>query len=60
MKARKQLLTLTIEIAEGQTETILIHEGDSASELARSFCHKYGLEQSLHSILVQQIQDNMD
>jgi hypothetical protein len=34
---RKQLLTLTVEISEGRQESIIVREGDSPSELARSF-----------------------
>jgi hypothetical protein len=31
---RKELLTLTIEIGDGQNETILIYEGDDPNQLA--------------------------
>ena len=46
-RARKELLTLTIEIGEGENETILIREGDDANELASKFSEKYSLDPEL-------------
>ncbi len=52
-KQRKQLLTLTIEIAEGQNETILIMEGDDPNLLASDFCLKHGLDTDLEQLLAE-------
>ena len=52
-KQRKQLLTLTIEIAEGQNETILIMEGDDHNQLASDFCLKHGLDSDLEQLLAE-------
>lgn len=52
-KQRKQLLTLTIEIAEGQNETILIMEGDDPNQLASDFCLKHGLDTDLEQLLAE-------
>jgi len=38
---------LTIEIGEGENETILIREGDDANELASKFSEKYSLDPEL-------------
>ena len=34
LESRKEILTLTIEIGEGQNDNILIHEGDDPQQLA--------------------------
>jgi uncharacterized coiled-coil protein SlyX len=54
------LLTLTIEIAEGRTDTILIHEGDDPTILAEQFIATHGLDQDLLQILSHQIRENME
>lgn len=38
---RRELLTLTIEIGDGQNETILIYEGDDPNQLANAFALKH-------------------
>jgi hypothetical protein len=38
---------LTIEIGDGQNETILIREGDDAHELAVKFSQKHSLDHEL-------------
>ena len=40
---RKQLLTITIEIGNGQNENILIREGDSPRDIAHEFAKKHGI-----------------
>jgi hypothetical protein len=40
-ETRKELLTLTIEIGDGQNETILIYEGDDPNQLANAFAIKH-------------------
>jgi hypothetical protein len=47
------LLTLTIEIADGQNETILILEGDDPNQLARDFSYKHGLDAELQRLLAE-------
>ena len=49
------MLSLTIEIAVGQNEKIMIYEGDSPDAVAQGFCKKYGLNHDLKSVLAQQI-----
>lgn len=52
---RKELLSLTIEIAEGHNETILIREGDDPSRLAFDFSVKHSLDSELERVLADQI-----
>ena len=52
-RQRKQLLTLTIEIADGQNETILILEGDDPNHLAYEFSKKHGLDEDLERLLAE-------
>ena len=57
---RKQLLTLTVEISEGRQESIIVREGDSPSELARSFITKNGMDARIETILSNYIKDTID
>ena len=50
-QAKKQLLTVTIEISEGNSETILVNEGDQPSLLAFDFINKHRLDPRLVPIL---------
>jgi hypothetical protein len=45
------LLTLTIEVAEGQNETIAIYEGDDPMILACEFADRYQLDPALQDLL---------
>jgi hypothetical protein len=54
-QSRKELLNLTIEIAEGHNETILIREGDDPNRLAFDFSIKHGLSSELERVLADQI-----
>lgn len=46
---------MTIEIAEGHNETILIREGDDPSRLAFDFSVKHSLDSELERVLADQI-----
>lgn len=42
-----EILQITIEIREGQAETIIVHEDDTPRGLALSFCEKHGLSEEV-------------
>jgi hypothetical protein len=48
-------LTLTIEVGEGQTDDILVHEGDQARKLATAFALKHQIGEQLKELLCEQI-----
>lgn len=39
----KELLTITVEIGNGEWENIVIFEKDTAHAVAEEFCHRYFL-----------------
>ena len=49
----KEVLTITIEIGNGQSENIIIHEGDDPRELARQFARKHGIGEQLTDLLAE-------
>ena len=56
----KELLTITVEIGDGQRENILIYENDTASFVAEEFCAKYvNISDDLKEAFTQQIDENM-
>lgn len=51
-----ELLTITVEIGNGQKENIQIFENDTAELVAEEFCQKYtNLNEDLKEVFVQQI-----
>ena len=42
-ESKKEILTLTIEIGEGQNDHIFIHEGDDPNVLAQAFASKHNI-----------------
>jgi hypothetical protein len=44
---RREILTLTIEIGEGQSDDIFIFEGDDPNYLAAEFAAKHGIGEQL-------------
>ena len=44
-------MKISIEVAPGQTETILVREGETAEQVSRAFADKFGLSESLEFIL---------
>ena len=55
LESRKEILTLTIEIGEGQNDNILIHEGDDPQQLADAFALKHNIGSQLKELLAEQI-----
>ena len=59
LESKKEILTLTIEIGEGQNDNILIHEGDNPQELADAFANKHNIGLQLKELLAEQIRQNI-
>lgn len=52
----KELLTITVEIGNGQKENLVIFENDSAEKVAEEFCQKYtNLDENMKAAFVEQI-----
>jgi len=45
-----ELLTITVEIGNGQRENIVIFENDTANDVAEEFCKKYFLGPELKEV----------
>ena len=58
--SRKELLTITIEIGNGQNENIHINEGDSPHALASEFAKRHGINEQLTELLAEQIRLNIE
>ena len=58
--APREILTLTIEIGEGQNENILIREGDNPYVLAAHFAEKHQIGDQLRDLLAEQIRQNIE
>ena len=58
-ESKKEILTLTIEIGEGQNDNILIHEGDDPNVLAKAFASKHNIGDQLKELLAEQIRQNI-
>lgn len=56
---RAPTLQINIEIKPGQTEVLIVREGESAEQISRAFAEKYGLQESLEFMLREQIIMNM-
>jgi hypothetical protein len=54
------LLTITVEIGNGQQESILIREDDDPNLLAYEFSQIHGINEQLREILAEQIRANME
>ena len=55
-----ELMTITIEIGDGQNENIFVREGDDPKQLAREFAKKHGIGEQLTDLLAEQIQLNIE
>ena len=55
-----EILQITIEVAEGQTETLVVHEDDSPEYLAAQFCLKYRQTDFIQQLLTQQFRDKIE
>lgn len=56
----KELLTITVEIGNGEQENIVILEDDTAEVVADRFCNKYDMNDELRSIFTEQIAQNIE
>ncbi len=52
-------MKVTIDLGEGQQETILIREGESAEMVARAFAAKFELTEQTETLLQEQIEYNL-
>jgi len=57
---REELITIIVEISEGREETIIVHNGDTAEELAEKFALKHNLNEHMKSKLRDNIQANIN
>lgn len=56
----KELLIMTIEIGDGQKDTLRVFENDDPNDLAKAFCEKHGLNPNIIYPLAQNIYSNME
>jgi hypothetical protein len=56
----KELLIMTIEIGDGQKDTLRVFENDDPNDLAKAFCDKHGLNPNIIYPLAQNIYSNME
>lgn len=54
------MLTITVDIGNGQQENILIRENDDPHQLATDFAMVHGIDQQLRDLLSEQIRANME
>lgn len=57
--SRRVILKVTVEVSEEESDTILVREGDDADNLAKLFCERHGLQQSLSDPLANHIYENL-
>eukprot|EP01022_Parablepharisma_sp_SALTPOND_P021055 TRINITY_DN3_c1_g1_i1.p4 TRINITY_DN3_c1_g1~~TRINITY_DN3_c1_g1_i1.p4 ORF type:complete len:526 (-),score=81.73 TRINITY_DN3_c1_g1_i1:20779-22356(-) len=57
---REELITIIVEIGDGREETIVVHNGDKADELAERFAMKHHLSEAMKEKLKENIQANID
>lgn len=55
----KELLTITVEIGNGQKENIIIFENDDAQQISNEFCRKHSINDELKVIFTNQIAENI-
>lgn len=46
-----EILQITIEVSEGQVETIIVREDDDPHIIAREFCIKHNLNEHVYELL---------
>lgn len=56
----KELLTITVEIGNGQKENIVIFENDDAQHVSDAFCNRHNINNELKVIFTNQIAENID
>jgi len=47
-----EILQITIEVAPGQIETVIVHDDDSPDKLASDFCREHNLNDIVKQIFV--------
>lgn len=55
----KELLTITVEIGNGQKENIIIYENDDAEQISEEFWNKHQIQDELRLIFTNQIAENI-
>ena len=55
-------IKITIELGDGKHEDIIVEAGqeDSAPELSKQFCHKYGYDRAVENALTDRIKENIE
>ena len=56
----QEILRLTIELPDGSTDVIVVHEADEPAELAAEFCNKHKLDDRNLENLINLIEQNID
>ena len=56
---KRELMKVTIDMGEGQQETILVREGESSDMVARAFATKFDLSEETEFLLKEQIEYNL-
>lgn len=56
----RELLTITVEIGNGEHEDIVIMNNDTAEDVADRFCDKYDMNEELRNIFTEQIANNIE
>ena len=54
-----ELLTITVEIGNGQKENIVIYENDDAQQISDAFCEKHNINEDLKVVFTNQITENI-
>ena len=56
---KREVMKVTIDLGEGQTENILVREGESAEMVSRAFAIKFDLTEDTEFLLREQIEYNL-
>lgn len=56
---KREIMKVTIDLGEGQNETILVREGESAEMVSRAFAAKFQLTEDTEFLLREQIEYNL-
>ena len=56
----KELLTITVEIGNGQKEKIIIFENDDPQKISEEFCLRHEISEDLQEIFINQINENIN
>ena len=56
----REILQITIELGDQETDVIKVHENDEPADLAAEFCKRHGLDAKNLEILTNLIEQNID